>query len=317
MKSKIQNALPAGYVLRQYRIVRTLSAGGFSIVYLADDVERDQRVVIKEYLPSSQARRAEDASVESLSAETDSPFRQGIKRFFDEAAALAKINHPSVVRVLDFFRHNNTVYLVMRHEKGTDLSWYIKRRGGGLSEKFLRTVFPPLLLGLRELHAHNMLHLDIKPSNIFLRPGGKPLLLDFGAAQPAYRDNRALGAHTLTLGYAPIEQHRRGHLGPWTDLYAIGASMWTCISGKSPPAATDRAERDRLRPPARAYAGRYSAQLLELIDWCLKMDQIDRPQTVQQLLDGFEEAAAPEPEAEISVFDRLRRLSWLNKKQAG
>jgi serine/threonine protein kinase len=317
MKSKIQNALPPGYALRQYRIVRTLSGGGFSIVYLADDVEREQRVVIKEYLPSNQARRGQDESVETLSAETDGPFRQGIKRFFDEAAALARINHPSVVRVLDFFRHNNTVYLVMRHEKGTDLSWYIKRRGGGLSEKFLRTVFPQLLLGLREMHAHNLLHLDIKPPNIFLRPGGKPLLLDFGAAQPAYRDNRALGAHTLTLGYAPIEQHRRGHLGPWTDLYAIGASMWACISGKTPPAATARAERDRYRPAASAYAGRYSPQLLEVIDWCLQLDQLDRPQTVQQLLDSFEQPAAIEPEPEKSVFDRLRQLPWLTKKQAG
>jgi len=317
MKSKIQNALVPGYALRQYRIVRTLSGGGFSIVYLADDVERDQRVVIKEYLPSNQARRAKDSSVETLSTETDGPFRQGIKRFFDEAAALAKINHPSVVRVIDFFRENNTVYLVMRHEKGTDLSWYIKRRRGGLSEKFLRTVFPQLLLGLRELHANNMLHLDIKPPNIFLRPGGKPLLLDFGAAQPAYRDNRALGAHTLTLGYAPIEQHRRGHLGPWTDLYAIGASMVACIGGKSPPAATERADRDKFRPAIRTYAGRYSPELLKIIDWCLQMDQLDRPQTVQQLLDRFEQPVAIEPEPELGVFDRLRRLSWLNKKQAG
>src|SRR5690606_8390502 len=197
-----------------------LSGGGFSIVYLARDDSRDQNVVIKEYLPSGQARRAEDETVESLSAETDAPFRHGIRRFFDEAAALAKINHPSIVRVLDFFRDNNTVYLVMRHEEGTELSWYIKRRRGRLSEKFLRTVFPQLLLGLRELHALNLLHLDIKPSNIFLRPGGKPLLLDFGAVQPAHHDGRALGPHTLTLGYAPIEQHQRGPLGPWSDLYA-------------------------------------------------------------------------------------------------
>lgn len=315
MNSKIKHALPSGYALRQYRIVRTLSRGGFSIVYLADDSEREQRVVIKEYLPSNQARRGKDESVETLSAETDAPFRQGIKRFFDEAAALAKINHPSIVRVLDFFRENNTVYLVMRHEKGTDLSWYIRQRRGGLSEKFLRTVFPQLLLGLRELHAHNMLHLDIKPPNIFLRPGGKPLLLDFGAAQPAYRDNRALGPHTLTLGYAPIEQHRNGHLGPWTDLYAIGASMWACINGKAPPAATERAERDKHRGAVRTYGARYSRPLLETIDWCLRMDQLDRPQTVQQLLDALEQPAAPEPEK--SVLDKLRNLSWLTKKQAG
>lgn len=317
MKSKIENALPAGHGLRQYQIIRTLAGGGFSIVYLAQDLQRQQQVVIKEYLPSNQARRGDDTTVESLSAETDVTFRQGIKRFFDEAATLAKINHPSIVRVLDFFRDNNTVYLVMRHEEGTDLGWYIRQRRGGLSEKFLRTVFPQLLLGLRELHSHNLLHLDIKPPNIFLRPGGKPLLLDFGAAQPAYRDNRLVGAHTLTLGYAPIEQHRRGHLGPWTDLYAIGASMYACMSGKSPPGAPKRAERDKYRPAVRAYAGRYSRPLLEAVDWCLQMDQTERPQTVQQLLDFLEQPATPAPEPEPGMLERFWKRSWLNKKQAG
>jgi eukaryotic-like serine/threonine-protein kinase len=309
MKTKLENALAQGYQLRQYRVIRTMGGGGFSIVYLAHDTQRDLPVVIKEYLPSNQARRGEDETVESLSAETDATFRQGIKRFFDEAAALAKINHPSIVRVTDFFRDNNTVYLVMNYEHGKDLGSYIKRRGGGLSEKFLRTVFPQLLMGLRELHAANLLHLDIKPPNIFLRPGGNPLLIDFGAAQPAYRENRALGAHTLTLGYAPIEQHKRGHLGPWTDLYAIGASMSACITGKSPPPATERVQRDKHKPAVRSYAGRYSRQLLEAIDWCLKVDQIERPQTVQQLLD-FLNQPAQETEADNGMFARLWRLPW-------
>lgn len=310
MKTKLENALPPGYVLRQYRIVRTLGGGGFSIVYLAEDTQRQQSVVIKEYLPSSQAKRGVDESVESLSAETDASFRQGIKRFFDEAAALAKINHPSIVRVLDFFRDNNTVYLVMNYEEGKDLGSYIKQRRGGLSERFLRTVFPQLLLGLRELHASNLLHLDIKPPNIFLRPGGKPLLLDFGAAQPAYRENRVLGAHTLTLGYAPLEQHKRGHLGPWTDLYAFGASMWACMSGKSPPPAPERAQRDKYKPAIRAYSGRYSRQLLEAVDWCLKMDQTERPQTVQQLLDFLNQPIAPETESDNGVLGRFLKLPW-------
>ena len=316
MKYKIENALPPGHRLRQYEIVRTLSGGGFSIVYLAQDTERDQRVVIKEYLPSGQARRAEDETVESLSAETDVPFRHGIRRFFDEAAALAKINHPSIVRVLDFFRDNNTVYLVMRHEDGTDLSWYIKQRRGRLSEKFVRTVFPQLLLGLRELHALNLLHLDIKPSNIFLRPGGKPLLLDFGAVQPADLDVRTLGPHTLTLGYAPLEQHRRGQLGPWSDLYAVGASMWACMNGRPPPPAPERARRDKYRPAVRVHAGRYSRPLLEAVDWCLRMDPAERPQTAQQLLEVFERPAPPvAPPA--GILDRLWSGAWFGRKNGG
>lgn len=310
MEHVIQHALPAGYALHQYRIDRTLGGGGFSIVYLAHDMQNQKPVVIKEYLPSTQARRSGE-SVESISAETNSTFKQGIKRFFEEAAALAKINHPNIVRVIDFFRDNNTVYLVMNYEDGKDLRWYIKRHGGKLSEKFIRTVFPQLLLGLRELHSNNLLHLDIKPANIFLRPGGKPLLLDFGAAQPAYREGKATGAHTLTMGYAPVEQHRRGHLGPWTDLYALGASMWTCMSGKAPVASIDRAERDTYKPAARAFARRYSRELLETVDWCLKMDQLERPQTAQQLLDAF--AKMPDMDAvanEPGLLERLK-LSWL------
>lgn len=313
MKYKIENALPPGHRLRQYRIVRTLNGGGFSIVYLAHDTERDQSVVIKEYLPSSQARRADDETVESLSAETDVPFRHGIRRFFDEAAALAKIDHPSIVRVLDFFRDNNTVYLVMRYEEGTDLSWYIKQRRGRMSEKFLRTVFPQLLLGLRELHALNLLHLDIKPSNIFLRPGGKPLLLDFGAVQPADQDGRALGPHTLTLGYAPLEQHRRGQLGPWTDLYAVGASMWACMNGRPPPPAPERARRDKYRTAVRVHAGRYTRPLLEAVDWCLRLESGQRPQTVQQLLEVFERPV-PAPAPPTGLVDRIRRGSWFGGK---
>lgn len=309
MKAKLEHALPPDYMLRHYRIVRTLAGGGFSIVYLAEDMQRQQRVVVKEYLPSDQAKRGEDESVYSLSAETDATFRAGIKRFFDEAGALAKINHPSIVRVVDFFRDNNTVYLVMNYEDGKDLGSYIKQRKGGLSEKFIRKVFPQLLLGLRELHANNLLHLDIKPPNIFLRPGGNPLLLDFGAAQPAYREGRVLGAHTLTLGYAPIEQHRRGHLGPWTDVYALGASMWACITGKSPPPSTERAESDKLKPAVRAFAGRYSHQLLEIIDWCLKMDQMERPQTVQELLDAFSQPV-PTPTEEPGMLGRFLKLPW-------
>jgi len=312
MEIKIENALPAGYLLRHYRIAKTLGGGGFSIVYLAYDNENQRSVVIKEYLPSTQARRREDTSVESLSAETSVTFRQGIKRFFDEAGALAKINHPAIVRVIDFFRDNNTVYIVMNYEQGKDLRWYVKRHGGRLSEKFMRTVFPPLLLGLRELHSHNLLHLDIKPANIFLRPGGNPLLIDFGAAQPAYAGNRVVGAHTLTPGYAPIEQHRRGHLGPWTDLYALGASMSTCLSGKSPPAALKRADKDGYKPAVRAYARHYSRPLLEIVDWCLQMDQTLRPQTAQEVLDAF--ARVPEePPEPAGLLTRLKQTFAKNK----
>lgn len=315
MAVKIENALPAGYRLHRYRIVRTLGGGGFSIVYLAQDTSTGKAVVIKEYLPSNQATRAADESVQSLSAETVSTFRQGMKRFFDEAATLAKIDHPNIVRVTDFFRENNTVYMVMAYEEGKDLREYIKRRGGRLSERFLRTVFPPLLEGLRELHRAGLLHLDIKPSNIYLRPGGRPLLLDFGAAQAAFHGNKPLGAHTLTLGFAPLEQHRRGHVGPWTDLYAVGATMWACLSGRAPPAATKRAEKDTLKPAVRQFARRYSRELLEAIDWCLQMNQLERPQRVDDLLAALAKPYTPPDEQDHgTLLNRLAlKLPWRSR----
>jgi serine/threonine protein kinase len=314
---KITNALPQGYLLHQYRIARTLGGGGFSIVYLAHDTRAGQPVVIKEYLPGKQATRRDGESVESLSAETATTFNTGMKRFLDEANALAKVQHPNIVRVTDFFRENNTVYMVMNYEEGKDLRWYINRHHGRMSEKFIRTVFPQLLAGLRELHNNHLLHLDIKPANVYLRPGGSPLLLDFGAAQSAFVGERHVGPHTLTRGFAPIEQHTRGHIGPWTDLYAIGATMWSCLCGKAPPPANKRAEKDRLKPAVRQFAGRYSRQLLEAVDWCLQMDQMSRPQKVDDLLDflnrepGTAPAPAPAPE---TLLTRLGlKLPWNRK----
>jgi len=314
---ELKHALPEGTALHQYRIVKTLGGGGFSIVYLAYDPANERNVVIKEYLPSEQATRLEDATVSTVSAETSTTFRQGMKRFIDEAAALAKIDHPNIVRVVDFFRENNTVYLVMQYEKGSDLRWYIKRYKARLSERFIRTVFPQLLEGLNELHKINLLHLDIKPANILLRPGGKPLLLDFGAAQQPYANNKVSGAHTLTMGFAPIEQHRRGHIGPWTDLYAFGATMYACMAGRAPPPSLGRAEKDTYKPATKQFARRYSRQLLEAVDWCLHMNQLERPQKVQELLDFLNQPVTepPEDNSPDGLLDMLTaRLPWGRKR---
>ncbi|MFV1997855.1 MAG: serine/threonine protein kinase [Acidiferrobacterales bacterium] len=284
--SSLDHALPKGHMLHAYQIEKSIGGGGFSLVYLAIDTDRNRKVVIKEFLPLDQVRRLEDASVEYISHDSqfNDPGAAGIKRFFNEAAALAKVSHPNIVKVRDVFRANNTVYMVMDFHKGHDLRWYIKRYSGRLSEKFIVTVFPYLLEGLRELHENGLLHLDIKPANIHIRPGGKPLLLDFGAVRETMTQ-RARGPHTLTMGYAPIEQHKNGHIGPWTDMYAIGASMWACMSGAAPPKSLDREKKDSLKPAVKSFARNYSRQLLEAVDWCLQMESARRPQSVNELLD--------------------------------
>ena len=291
-----------------------LASGGFSLVYLARDGRRAE-VAIKEYLPAALATRKRGSTVPTVAESTAAAYRHGLQCFFDEAKALSSLSHPNVVRVLDFFRAHDTAYMVMSHETGGTLKDRILAQKKPPPELWLRQTFVELLDGLREVHARRLLHLDIKPGNIYLRSDGSPLLLDFGAAQSAFVGERHVGPHTLTRGFAPIEQHTRGHIGPWTDLYAIGATMWSCLCGKAPPPANKRAEKDRLKPAVRQFAGIYSRQLLEAVDWCLQMDQMSRPQKVDDLLDFLnrEPAAALAPEPESLLIRLGLKLPWNRK----
>jgi hypothetical protein len=280
MPSQANHALPPGFQLDQYRIERQLSLGGFSIVYLATDAE-GAAVVIKEYLPNSLALRKEGQILPSIGQENVAAFRYGMKCFFEEGRSLAKLQHPNVVRVLNFFRANETVYMVMQYERGSNLQEYIRRHKGFIRESFLRGVFTRLLNGLREVHTHKLLHLDIKPSNIYIRQDGNPVLLDFGAA----RQTLAAGSNMLkpmyTPGFAAPEQYgSRELLGPWSDIYSIGASMYACLAGVAPQASDARATKDEVACATRRWAGRYSPQLLRTIDLCMRLDHLERPQSV-------------------------------------
>jgi serine/threonine protein kinase len=294
MKKPLQG-LTRGTRLDEYEIEATLGGGGFSIAYLARNA-RMGRVVIKEYLPGRIAERAPDGNVLPLQEQADQ-FNRGLKLFFQEAATLATLKHPNIVNVISFFRANGTACMVMEYEDGKNLQEYIRVRRGGLSEVFLRTVFPPLLDALQCIHSRGLLHLDIKPGNIHLRPGGRPLLLDFGAVHRFQHSRRKLPGRVSTPGFSPIEQHESGgYVGPWTDLYAIGATMYTCIEGSPPPSAEQRRECDTLAPAAERFRGRYCAALLRTIDWALEVDPLLRPQSVGELIEAFgqpENTAAP------------------------
>lgn len=283
MPSQANCALPRGFQLDQYRIERQLSLGGFSIVYLAHD-PHGMPVAIKEYLPNSLALRKEGETEPQVTEAHRLAFRYGMKCFFEEGRALAKLMHPNVVRVLNFFRANGTVYMVMQFERGRTLHDYIRKHRGEIKEILIRAVFARMLNGLREVHSHKLLHLDIKPSNIYLRNDGTPVLLDFGAARQTLMSDQAVLKPMYTPGYAAPEQYeRRDQLGPWTDIYSVGASLHACITGSPPPRADERLRDDALQPLARTQAGRYSRQLLELSDWCLHLDPHARPPSVYAL----------------------------------
>jgi serine/threonine protein kinase len=280
MPQQANQPLPDGYQLQNYRIANVLSCGGFSIVYLAYD-ENDQPVAIKEYLPSQLALRQQGDALPSIVEENLGTFRYGMKCFFEEGRSLARLSHPNVVRVLNFFRANETVYMVMRYERGRTLQEHIQARRGTIKESFIRRVFTQLLNGLREVHSNKLLHLDIKPANIYIRNDGSPVLIDFGAARQTLTQEGFRLTPMYTPGFAPPEQYKeRELLGPWSDCYAVGATIFACMAGAAPQAADQRAERDHYVSATRLWAGKYSRHLLETIDWCLELDHMNRPQSV-------------------------------------
>lgn len=308
------SSLPAGTRLDRYRIDKTLGGGGFSIVYLASDQESGEVVVIKEYIPNRLATRRTDLSVAPTNDEEAGRFNRGRMLFFQEASALATLKHPNIVNVLSFFRANGTVYMVMEYQEGKNLQAYLTARRGNLSEKFLRTVFPPLLDGLALIHSKDLLHLDIKPGNVHIRPGGQPLLLDFGAVHGFPQSRQSQPGQIVSPGFSPIEQYEtNGYVGPWTDIYAFGATMRACIEGKPPPPARDRHERDTLRSARESFRKRYSDSLLSAIDWAMEVDPMLRPQNTGDFRSALlaEDPPTETPEEPVSTFDRLvGSLPW-------
>jgi serine/threonine protein kinase len=289
VNSPVNQPLPPGHRLGDYRIEKQLSQGGFSIVYLAHDAQ-DVAVAIKEYLPARLAQRTEEDPNPVVSAEHRAAFDQGMMNFFEEGKVLAQLDHPNVVRVLDFFRANQTAYLVMRYERGRTLQEHIQKHVGELGESFMRNVFVSLLNGLREVHMHKLLHLDIKPANIYLRSDGHPVLLDFGATRKGLGESDFALKAVHTPGFAAPEQMGSGEAqGPWTDIYAVGATLYSCLAKGAPLSADLRLVKDELEPALRRWSRNYSPQLLELIDWCMKLPVTMRPQSVfalQKVLNG-------------------------------
>jgi serine/threonine protein kinase len=315
MAQQANQPLPEGYQLENYRIASVLSCGGFSIVYLAYD-ENDQPVAIKEYLPSQLALRKEGDALPSISEENLATFRYGMRCFFEEGRSLARLSHPNVVRVLNFFRANETVYMVMRYERGRTLQEHIQLRRGAIKEKFIRNVFTLLLNGLREVHSNKLLHLDIKPANIYIRNDGTPVLIDFGAARQTLVEEGQRLSPMYTPGFAPPEQYKnRDLLGPWSDCYAIGASIFACLAGAAPQPADQRAEKDRYISATKVWKDKYTRQLLETIDWCLELDHLKRPQSVFALQKVLLREKDPEVHRGRSLMQSLRRV-W-KKRRAG
>ncbi len=310
---KRRDSLPAGTVLNCYVIMKLIASGGFSLIYLAEDLDTQHEVVIKEFLPKKLARRDKNGHLKIINEDQADQLNRGRKLFYSEAKILASLHHPNIVKVRGFFLDNNTGYLVMDYERGKNLASYIKRRKGGLSSRFLLTVFPPLLDALSLIHSRKLLHLDIKPGNIHLRAGGNPLLLDFGAVRQLTEEQHRRG-QVVTPGFSPVEQYYyNGNIGPWSDVYAVGASMRACLDGTSPPSTIERHANDKLKPASKIYRRSYPAYLLEAIDWAMEVKAENRPQNASDLLAAIASKSTPDldndvdPETIISTFDEADR----------
>jgi serine/threonine protein kinase len=280
------NYLPSGTIIDQYRIERELASGGFSFVYLARNLDDQKQVAIKEYLPRKQAHRTWNNDIIPNSREDRVLFFKGLSLFYEEAKILAELKHKNIVEVTNFFRANSTVYMVMNYDYGLGLNKIVINKVFPINEEFLVPVFIELLEGIVKMHAHKIVHLDIKPGNILIRPDNSPLLLDFGAIHKFDEECDTRQALVITSGFSAIEQYtHKTQVGPWTDLYAVGASMRSCLDRKAMRPSVQRLKNDTTIPAVKVYKRKLPAYLLEAIDWATSIQPAHRPQTAQALID--------------------------------
>ena len=242
--------LPIGTVLRErYRIGKVLGQGGFGITYLGWDTLLESKVAIKEFYPGSLVNRdcGVSTNVSCNTAMTEPYYHATLDRFLREAKALVKFrNIPEVVDIRDFFAGNNTAYIVMEYVQGMNLAEYVRRNGGKLSAAETFRILRPVMDALATVHKAGLVHRDISPDNIMLHPMGGAKLLDFGAVRSVEgaEVDKELSHSTETIlkhGFAPIEQYNvRGSLGPWTDEYAMCATVYYCLTGSIPENAPAR-----------------------------------------------------------------------------
>lgn len=245
-------ALPLGSILNgRYMVGKVLGIGGFGITYLGYDLTLEIKVAIKEYMPSALATRHADKYSVVLTGRVEADYRYGMERFLDEARILAKLqNTPNIVSVQNYFKENNTAYFVMEYIDGMSLKDYLASRGGKIPYDEAMTILEPVMEALEQVHALNLLHRDISPDNIYITSNGESRLLDFGAARFAVGDGKSVSV-ILKHGYAPEEQYSsHGNQGPWTDVYAMGATLYRCITGILPPDSIERVHGDTLKKPS-------------------------------------------------------------------
>lgn len=230
--------------LKDYRLLECIDGGGYSLVYKAISLITDEVVAIKEYMPNSLKVRTDNSHKISFLSEDDRKrFNRGLDYFNKEMGIISTIKHNNVIDILDYFEMNGTSYIVMPYEQGMSLAAYlgsIYKHGTYMQEEHIIKIFVGILEAIKELHDNHLLHLDLKPQNIWLRPNKEILILDFGAA---LESNQVSDKMIKTDGYAAVEQYMRNYdptnIGYWTDYYGIGTTMYYLLVGKKPKSSLE------------------------------------------------------------------------------
>ncbi len=296
--------LPPGTRLEEFIIERVLGSGGFGITYLARDSRLGRKVVIKENLPAQFCwRDTTSLTVQprQSSGEDADNFQYSLESFEKEAATLASLDHPGIVKVLRSFEANGTAYFVMPFVEGSTFDELIKEREAlnrSFTEEELVALLHKVLEALAYLHDRGIYHRDIKPGNILITKIGAPVLIDFGAAR------QRLSERSLTViespGYTPFEQlQSRGRVGPWSDLYALGGTLYKAITGETPAKAADRAFDEPVVPLLERpeLKERYSQTMLRSIDHAMRSKYSERPKSAEEWVRSLRCGPGPAPQA--------------------
>ena len=278
-----------------YRIERVLGAGGFGITYLAEEDALDRKVTIKEYFPSDFAARTSTSDAAPRSQDCASDYRWGLDRFIEEAQTLARFSHPNIVRVYRYFKANNTAYMVLHFEEGQSLKAWLKGLGRAPRQKELDAIVAPLLDALELIHKQDFLHRDIAPDNIIIRKDGSPVLIDFGSARGEILAHSKTVSALVKPGYSPYEQYAETsrQQGPWTDIYALAATLYHAVTGKRPLDSPSRMVKDELVAARDAALSSYRVGFLKAIDHALTLQIEGRPQSIAAWRGAL---LAPDPE---------------------
>ena len=285
--------LPADTILGkdsdQYKIDTVLGPGGFGVTYLARSLRLDREVAIKEYFPAEFAYRDGSTTIRSHNSGSQDFFNQNKRSFIEEARVLGKFRHEHIVRVIGLLEENNTAYMILEFEEGQSFKNWLRELGRLPNQAEIDAILKPMLEALEYVHNKGIFHRDIAPDNIIIRPNGKPVLIDFGAARQFARENsHTLGA-IVKHGYSPPEQYTVDTKlqGAWSDIYSLSATMYHAIMGRPPEEASKRHLQDSMLPVEEHMDAfnrtLYHPSFLAGLNAGLILRPKDRPATIGQL----------------------------------